>query len=143
MSLDQEKKIVELFKHYTSDYKVAYEHFLDFRKQEGSFGSDRHAWDYSDKPALFWRSMELSSLVLALFARRVLTSIANSVPSERAFSNMNYIHNKLRNQLDVERANKLQFVHMNADHSSKQQEADTQARLLAMEEEYSWLYRQE
>jgi len=73
----------------------------------------------------------------------VLTSIANSVPLERAFLNMNYIHNKLRNQLDVERANKLQFIHMNADYLSKQQEADTQARLLAMEEEYSWLYRQE
>jgi hypothetical protein len=136
MSPNQEKKIIGLFKRYTSDYKAAYEHFLGFRKQEASFGLNGHAWDYSDKPALFWRSMELSSPALAPFARRVLSSIANSVPSERAFSNMNYIHSKLRNQLSVERANKLQFIHMNADHSSKQQEADTQARLLAIEEEY-------
>jgi len=53
MSPDQEKKIVKLFKHYTLDYKAAYEHFLDFRKQEGCFGPDGHAWDYLDKPVLF------------------------------------------------------------------------------------------
>jgi len=87
--------------------------------------------------------MESSSLVLSPFARRVLTSIANSVLLERAFSNMNYIHSKTRNSLDVERANKLQFVHMNAKHSKQQQEADTLERLQAWEEEYKWFHSPE
>jgi len=143
MSLEQEKGIVSLFKRYTPDYKVAYEDFLNFRTQENAFGPEGIAWDYTDRPGLFWRSMNISCPVLSPFARRVLTSIANSVPSERAFSNMNYIHNKLRNQLSTDCANKLQFIHMNGDHSQRQQEADTQARLEVLEEEYRWLHGQD
>jgi hypothetical protein len=43
---------------------------------------------------------------------------------------------KTTNQLSIKRANKLQFIHINADHLSKQQESDTQVRLLAIKEEY-------
>jgi hypothetical protein len=63
--------------------------------------------------------MKSFCLVLSLFARRVITSIANSVLLERAFLNMNYIHNKLRNLLDIKCANKLQFMHMNSGHTLK------------------------
>jgi hypothetical protein len=87
--------------------------------------------------------MNISYLVLSLFARRVLTSIANSVTLERAFSNINYIYNKLQNQLNTDCANKLQFIHINGDHLQRQQEADTQARLDVLEEEYRWLHRQD
>lgn len=143
LSPEQEKTIVAHFKKYTSDYKAAYEQFLDFRKQEGSFGLDGIAWEYSDKPSLFWRSMEISCPDLAPFARRVLITIANSVPSERAFSTMNYIHNKLRNSLTVERANKLSFIQMNSGHITKAaKEQELEQKLHEFEEEYGWLYGQ-
>lgn len=132
------------FKKYTPDYKAAYEQFLDFRKQEGSFGPDGIAWEYSDKLSLFWRSMEISCPDLAPFARRVLITIANSVPSERAFLAMNFIHNKLRNSLTVERANKLSFIQMNSGHITKTtKEQELEQRLLEFEEEYGWFYGQD
>jgi len=43
-----------------------------------------------------------------------LVASSNSVPSERAFSLMNYIHSKIRNRLSVERADKLQYIFMNS-----------------------------
>jgi hypothetical protein len=71
-------------------------------------------------------------------------SIANSVPLERAFSNINYIHNKLRNSLNVKRANKLQFIHMNSGHTSKQKtDEELDNDLLDWEKQYGWFYRQE
>jgi len=73
---------------------------------------------------------ELLSSAISIY-RRVLTSIANSVLLEHAFSNINYIYSKTRNSLDVERANKLQFVYINAKHLKQQQEADTLERLQA------------
>jgi hypothetical protein len=56
---------------------------------------------------------------------------------------MNYIHSKTQNSLDVKRADKLQFVYINAKHSKQQQEADTLERLQAWEEEYKWFHRPE
>ena len=50
---------------------------------------------------------------LAPLAVRLFSSIANSVPSERAFSAMNYIHNRYRNRLTAENAEMLIFVFMN------------------------------
>ena len=46
-------------------------------------------------------------------ARRLFQTPANSVPSERAFSTMNYIHSDLRNRLTTERAHKLQYIFVN------------------------------
>jgi len=50
---------------------------------------------------------------LAPLAVRLFSGIANSVPSERAFSAMNYIHNRYRNRLTAENAEMLIFVFMN------------------------------
>jgi hypothetical protein len=51
---------------------------------------------------------QLSSLSL-----RVFHALANSVPSERAFSSRNLVHNALRNRLGPERADQLCFIHIN------------------------------
>jgi hypothetical protein len=103
----------KLFKLHTSDYETALEHFFDFRSQSGLFGKAAGPWDHTAKPGLFWRYQAVSAPELSSFARRVLTTLGNSVPSERAFSAMNYIHSKRRNCLDLDRADKLQFLHMN------------------------------
>jgi hAT family C-terminal dimerisation region len=50
---------------------------------------------------------------LANFAKRILNSIGNSVPSERAFSTMNFIYSKNRNRLSIEYINKLIYIYIN------------------------------
>jgi hypothetical protein len=73
----------------------------------------------------------------------VLIAIANSVPSKRAFSAMNYIHNKLRNSLIVERANKLSFIQINLGHITKTtKEQELEQRLQEFGEEFRWFYKQ-
>ena len=144
LTLDQQKRLVKVFKRYTSDHKTTLEQFYDFRSQQGSFGLDGQAWEYIEKPALFWRYMETACPILSTFARRLLTSIANSVPSERAFSNMSYIHSKIRNSLSVDRANKLQFIHMNSRVLSKRYDPElAEQKLLEWEDEYGVLAGQE
>ncbi|KIX05241.1 uncharacterized protein Z518_06113 [Rhinocladiella mackenziei CBS 650.93] len=46
-------------------------------------------------------------------ALRILHSIANQAPAERAFSQMNMIHNKLRNRLGNEKTNVLIYIRIN------------------------------
>jgi len=93
---------------------------------------------------MFWNCQEMSSPALASFAKRLLTTIGNSVPSERAFSTMNYVHSKLRNKLTVERANKLQYIYMNSRTLEKQGTLQpTTEELLEMEETYRVFYNQD
>lgn len=69
-----------------------------------------------------------------------MSAIANSVPSERAFSGMNYIHSKARNRLTPARANQLQFIHMNARNLAEQQAvAATDTDEILAEDEYEAL----
>ena len=46
-------------------------------------------------------------------ARRLFQTTANSLPSERTFSMMNYIHSDLRNRLTTQRVHKLQYIFVN------------------------------
>jgi hypothetical protein len=112
-------------------------------KRQNIRGSPNGLWggdcpETRRKPGLFWRYQAASSLELSLFARVVLTVIGNSVPSERAFSTMNYIHSKRRNRLDLDRADKLQFLHMNLLVLAKQKNhyEPTDEELLAWEDEF-------
>jgi hAT family C-terminal dimerisation region len=85
---------------------------------------------------LFWRYLQSSAPELSLFAKKVLTVIANSVPSKRAFSTMKYIHSKTRNRLNLIRADKLQFLYMNMRALSKQEYLQPSMEdLLALEDE--------
>ena len=42
-----------------------------------------------------------------------MTTIANSVPSERAFSAIGYVHSISHNKLLLEKANMLQYIYIN------------------------------
>ena len=75
--------------------------------------SINEAWNTTDDPVHFWRMVTSVSPHLGRIARRLWSTTANSVPSERAFSTMNYIHSRLRNRLTPERANKLQYIYIN------------------------------
>ena len=51
---------------------------------------------------------------MAQLAHELLNCTANSVPSERAFSTMNFLHSKLRNRLSHENIDILLFIYINA-----------------------------
>jgi hAT family C-terminal dimerisation region len=63
---------------------------------------------------LFWLYNEADCCDLSTFAVRLLNTIANSVPSERVWSNMNYIHSKARNRLSLDTVDKLLFIYNNS-----------------------------
>jgi hypothetical protein len=50
---------------------------------------------------------------ISSFADKLINTCANSVPSERAWSSMNYIHSKTRNSLSLKTVDKLQFIYIN------------------------------
>ena len=51
---------------------------------------------------------------LAVFARRLFKTVANSASCERAFSRMKLVHSKNRNHLSPEQVNKLLFISINS-----------------------------
>src|SRR5438046_9703531 len=51
--------------------------------------------------------------VLEPLSLRIFSTPSNSVPSERAFSIMNFLHSKARNCLEPERVDKLTYSYIN------------------------------
>jgi hypothetical protein len=83
--------------------------FNQFRAQAGTIfdtGEGMKAFD-------FWLRLSNTDLALAKLAIRVFSTLANSVPSERSFSATNFLHNKVRNRLSAERANRCAFIYIN------------------------------
>jgi hAT family C-terminal dimerisation region len=68
---------------------------------------------YKDEPTLFWQLHHDDSRALYQLAYRIHCTLANSVPSERAFSAINLTHTKLRSKLAPERVDKLLYVQIN------------------------------
>ena len=137
ITVEQQSQLLVLFKRFTSNPNNALEQFFDFRGRSSCFAEASGLWDMTRKPILFWRYLQASVLELLLFVRKVLTVIANSVPSERSFSSMNYIYSKTRNRLDLVHADKLQFLHMNIRALAKQKYLQlSKEDLLAWEDEY-------
>lgn len=140
--MSQKDEIIDLFQRYSSKLEAASNQFHDFRAREGCFGPSSKAWTYEGAEA-FWKynrdfAPELSSLAI-----RLSSVTANSVPSERAFSNMNFIHSKARNRLSTAKADKLQFIHMNSRHVPERINAeDPDADQLLAEDEDELLQRQ-
>jgi hypothetical protein len=63
---------------------------------------------------MFWQLHFDDNNALAQLADRVLHTLANSVPCERAFSALNQLHTKTRNALTPERVNKLLYIQINS-----------------------------
>ena len=93
------------------------QHFFDFKAKEGLFNRQDpfHIWQPNliANPRLFWSYCRSKSPFLATFAVRIFSTPANSVPSERAFSAMNYIIDKFRASTGVERSNEAIYIYMN------------------------------
>lgn len=71
-------------------------------------------WTPVERLKLFWQHCRSVSAPLAQLAHRIYSTPANSIPSERSFSTMNYIIDKFRASIDVERSNEATFVYVNS-----------------------------
>lgn len=71
---------------------------------------DAQAEKIQQNPLVFWKDMEGIYPILAPIARKYLTVVATSVPSERLFSKVGNIITEKRNRLKGETAAKLAFL---------------------------------
>ena len=76
--------------------------------------SNQDCWDDKDDVVLFWEAARPCNLRLSQLGRRIFSTPANLVSSERVFLMMNLLHNKQRNRITSERANKLEFIYINS-----------------------------
>jgi hAT family C-terminal dimerisation region len=94
-------------------YPHTMETFLSYYNRIGPFRDTDNRWDYKDRPVIFWQLYIDTNRPLAVLATRMLKTIANSCPSERAFSAMKATYTITRNRLTPERVNKLLFIQIN------------------------------
>ena len=94
------------------------EDFFDFRQRQGKFNqqSPSNIWStpLMERLKLFWQHCRAISPLLAQFVHCIFLTLANSVPSKRSFSAMNYIIDKFRASMDVERGNQAVYIYMNS-----------------------------
>ncbi|KAH6961710.1 hypothetical protein BKA56DRAFT_499478 [Ilyonectria sp. MPI-CAGE-AT-0026] len=103
------------------EYGNIFREFCQFRAREGNlFGPGSRIYRAASEGTPHhqhvldsWRYLHSMNVSLAALAKRVLGALANSVPSERSFSSINF-HNKIRNRLTVTSTNKLTFIYMNS-----------------------------
>jgi hypothetical protein len=96
------------------DVHRAMQAFLRFYTRRGPFREDHSSWGDAEDPVTFWQLHFDDNNALAQLADRVLHTLANSVPCERAFSALNLVHTKTRNALTPERVNMLLYVQINS-----------------------------
>jgi hypothetical protein len=70
-------------------------------------------WCHANDYVTFWDLAYTHAPDLARLAMRLHETPANSVPSERSFSAMNYIQNDYRTRLSTAKTNKLTYIYMN------------------------------
>ena len=87
--------------------------FLEYRSCEGAYAAHLINQELLLKPMDFWLYMASLGSQLSFLARRIYSSLANSVPSERSFSAQNLLHCRLRNRLSQEKVDRLAFIYMN------------------------------
>ena len=87
--------------------------FYAFRSRQPPFTSAFLHWKRENKAIIFWLRFQAMHNCLADIAIRLFTAIANSVPCERSFSTMNYLHSSIRNCLSIDRSNRLAFIYVN------------------------------
>ena len=79
------------------------------------FSSNNPAWTHSRNPLAFWTELRFwaPELQVGALAMRIFSTLATSVPSERAFSTQNIIHDKKCSTLSQSSTNMLSYIHVN------------------------------
>ncbi|KAL5591123.1 hypothetical protein FOBRF1_014680 [Fusarium oxysporum] len=99
------------------EYHRALSEFTHFRMRtggpDGLFNKHSAVYDDGFKPAMAWQCLLNQGSILARVAVKVMNTLANSVPSERSFSAISFIHTKARNRLAPMHADMQAFIFMN------------------------------
>ncbi|PNP73805.1 hypothetical protein FNYG_12855 [Fusarium nygamai] len=109
-------KVLQFFKSAVNpaDYINIVREFNHFRAQSGGrFAAGGLVYSKEWTPLDAWMLLDNQGSKLAALAVRIFGTIANSVPSERSFSAVNFLHSKARNRLTPANADKLAFIYMN------------------------------
>ena len=100
-----------------SEYHRALSEFTHFRMRtggpDGLFNKHSAVYDDGFKPAMAWQCILNQGSILARVAVKVMNTLANSVPSERSFSAISFVHTKARNRLTPVHADMQAFIFMN------------------------------
>jgi Protein of unknown function (DUF 659)/hAT family C-terminal dimerisation region len=97
----------------SQNYVKAVSQLEQFRRQEGVFNPSSYLWQLKTDRIAFWDSASRHVPELGAIARRLVRTPATSVPSERAFSILNLMLNKLRNRLSNAKLDMLQYIYIN------------------------------
>lgn len=112
------RQIIGILREHTNpvDHATVQNEWISYRARHGNLLFDQGSifWDFAETPLNAWRYAITQGSKLAPIALRILGCIANSVPSERSFSALNYIHSSVRNRLKPDNADKQVFVFMNS-----------------------------
>lgn len=102
--------IIEMGDFLRINKSVLYEEIGQFKTKSGLW-SGNFIWDVSKgiSNTTWWSGM-CAQKELHKISLRVLSLPASSAASERSFSTHGFIHNKLRNRLDTERAAKIVYI---------------------------------
>lgn len=101
-------------RHIPGDRQESFNHQLsDFRHFRGAFAASQDIWRYTYDYITFWDIASAQAPDLSRLAMRLHETPANSVPSERSFSAMNFIQNTYRTRLSTVKTNKLTYIFMN------------------------------
>ena len=114
---DRQSQLFETIKQLIDDLKDAENaiaEFVQFRNKRTPYPASHASWILKNRALSFWQSCEEDkNLLLPPLATRLLSTVANSVASERGFSTMNLIHSASRNSLSLEKVSKLCYIHIN------------------------------
>ena len=118
MTQSEQIVVLRFMKRYideTKTFKQVRKQFFYMKFQQHDWTNSNDIWIEKKEAKLFWFMIMIISEVtnLSRLTRRVFDIFVNSIFSKRAFSIMNFIHNKHRNRLIVERFDMLQFIFMN------------------------------
>ncbi|CAD0083660.1 unnamed protein product [Aureobasidium vineae] len=90
-----------------------FDQLTEFRGRRGRFSST-FLQQRAHNPDSFWDyAQQYDAQLLAQLALRLLSTPANSVPSERSFSSFNFIQNSFRTCLSTHRIDLLLYIHVN------------------------------
>ncbi|THY01019.1 hypothetical protein D6D01_10392 [Aureobasidium pullulans] len=88
--------------------------FSEFRGRKGRFSS-AFLQKRAHNPDSFWDyAQQYDASELCELALRLLSTPANSVPSERSFSSFNFIQNSFRTRLSTHRTDLLLYIYVNS-----------------------------
>ena len=117
LSPDMEEQVIRFIqsKFAVEDHAAIQTEWLSYRARYGDDTFSPTSPFYKQTtPRMSWLFAMSRGSKLAPFAVRLLGCIANSVPSEGAFSTLNYIHSKLRARTSPDKADKQVFCFMNS-----------------------------